>query len=111
MTDRRNQKGMPDAAGAALPWHAARACRRSRRVATFTELVATIALVASIAAILTVVTFQSAGAAPVDALTLSQSERVAVIVGLAFIMAAMGGLTAAMIRRTVGAPRRPRRRR
>jgi protein-S-isoprenylcysteine O-methyltransferase Ste14 len=89
---------------------AARSRKRSRRVETFTELAATVALVVSIAAILTVFTWQSAGAAPLDGLTLSESERIGVVVALAFIMAAMGGLTAAMIRRTVGATRDRKRR-
>jgi hypothetical protein len=89
---------------------AARTRKRSRRVETFTELAATIALVVSIAAILTVFTWQSAGAAPLDPLALSERERVGIVVALAFIMAAMGGLTAAMIRRTVGATRDRKRR-
>jgi hypothetical protein len=89
--------------------HAARTRKRSRRVETFTELVATVALVACIAAILTVFTMQSAGAATLESLTFSENGRITLVVALAFIMAVMGGLTAAMIRKTVGVPKRKRR--
>jgi hypothetical protein len=111
MTDHITELGF-ERPSAELLMRAARTRKRSRRVETFTELAATVALVASIAAILTVFTWQSAGAAPLDALSLSlsESERVGIVVALAFIMAAMGGLTAAMIRRTVGATRDRKRR-
>ncbi len=95
---------------AAIILQAARTRKRSRRVATFTELAATLALVASIAAILTVFTFQSAGAATLENLTFTENGRITVVVALASIMAVMGGLTAAMIRKTVGVPKRNRRR-
>lgn len=97
-------------ATAEMVLRAARTRKRSRRVETFTELLATVALVVCIAAILTVFTMQSAGAATLESLTFSENGRLTVVVALTFIMAVMGGITVAMIRKTVGVPKRNRRR-